>query len=371
MGKAGDPLPAGLAPRISEVVSGRVPGLALAVVDPDGIRWAGAIGDADISSGRSASPRMVCNWYSMTKIVTATAVLRLVERGALRLDDPAARYLPAFARLRPPQRAGQITIRHLLSHSGGLANPIPIRWVHPADKRAPDPERFLENLLARNPKVRFEPGIRASYTNIGYLALGQVVAAVAGMSYEAYVGDQILEPLGMMNTGFLFTSAMAGRAATPYHRRLSPMRLFLPRWTVGSAEDGFVSLNRFVLDGAAYGGLIGPVEDAARFLQLHLRDGELGGVRFMSAHSARQMREIRTAGRRYDLGLGWFRPRRGRGAEPAYVEHLGGGAGFWNDMRVYPGLSLGVVMMGNSTRYDHEGVNRAILGFLHSEDPHR
>lgn len=196
-------------------------------------------------------------------------------------------------------------------------------------------------MLTKNPKVRFEPGTRASYTNIGYLALGQVVAAVAGMSYVAYVTDQVLGPLGMANTGFRFTAAMADSAATPYHRRLSPMRLLLPRWAVGSAEDGFVSLNRFVLDGAAYGGLVGPVEDAARFLQMHLRDGELGGVRILSAHAAKQMREIRTTGRRYDLGLGWFRPRRGRGADPAYVEHLGGGAGFWNDMRVYPGCRSG------------------------------
>ncbi len=116
--------------------------------------------------------------------------------------------------------------------------------MHPADKRGPDPERFLEDLLAKNPKVRFEPGIRASYTNIGYLALGQVVAAVTGMSYEAYVSDQVLEPLGMTNTGFQFTAAMADSAATPYRRRLSPMRFLLPRWTVGSAEDGFVFLNR-------------------------------------------------------------------------------------------------------------------------------
>jgi hypothetical protein len=73
------------------------------------------------------------------------------------------------------------------------------------------------------------------------------------------------------------------------------------------------------------------------------------------------MREVRLRGRRYDLGLGWLRPRRAREAQPSYVEHLGGGAGYWNDMRIYPGLLVGVVMMGNSTRYDHQAINRAIV----------
>lgn len=156
------------------------------------------------------------------------------------------------------------------------------------------------------------------------------------MAYEDYVREQILEPLGMTSTGFLFTPQMSGRAATAYHRRVGAMRLFLPRWVIGSPQDGYVSLHRFVPDGAAYGGLIGPVEDAARFLQMHLRDGELEGIRIISAESAAQMRQIRLRGRRYDLGLGWLRPRRAREAQPSYVEHLGGGAGYWNDMRIYP-----------------------------------
>jgi CubicO group peptidase (beta-lactamase class C family) len=346
---------------LERIVERVVPGLAVAVVGPEGTRWASGVGTADIGAEIPATPSMACSWYSMTKVVTATAVVQLAERGAMGLNDPVAQHLHIFKELRPADRAERITVGHLLSHSSGLANPIPIRWVHPPEKPGPDPEQFLAKVLVGNRGLRFEPGSRSSYSNIGYLALGQVVAAVSNRSYEAYVTDQILQPLGMTNTGFLFTESMSRTAATPYHRRVGMMRLLLPQWVIGSPQDGFISLNRFVLDGAAYGGLVGPVTDAARFLQMHLRDGELDGVRILSADGARHMREIRVRGRVRDLGLGWFRPRRARNAEPAYVEHLGGGAGYWNDMRIYPDLSLGVVMMGNSTKYDHEAVNRAIL----------
>src|SRR5262252_5526378 len=68
--------------------------------------------------------------------------------------------------LRPLRWAGRITARHLLSHSAGLANPIPVRWVHPTDQPGPDPNVFLRGLLARHGRLRFEPGSRSSYSNL-------------------------------------------------------------------------------------------------------------------------------------------------------------------------------------------------------------
>ena len=86
------------------------------------------------------------------------------------------------------------------------------------------------------------------------------------------------------------------------------MRLLLPRWVIGARTGRWLSFRRFLLDGAAYGGLLGPVRDTARFLQMHLRDGELDGTRILPAPSAAEMRHVTVTGKRYDLGLGWFRP---------------------------------------------------------------
>ena len=153
------------------------------------------------------------------------------------------------------------------------------------------------------------------------------------------------------------------------------MRLLLPRWAIvqlrtggsirtpaASAPTGrWISLRPFLVDGPAYGGLVGPVDKLARFLQLHLRDGELDGTRILSPQAAAAMRQITVPGRRYDLGLGWFRPAGQRDADPPFVEHLGGGAGFFNLIRIYPTHGIGVAVMGNVTKYPIDAVARLAL----------
>jgi CubicO group peptidase (beta-lactamase class C family) len=252
-----------VAGQLRSLMGQQVPGLAIAVAGPEGLREAAAAGYADLTARVAASADMVCPWFSMTKIVTATLAMRLADRGLLDLDRPVLPLVPELVAMKPRPWAQRITPRHLLSHSAGFANPVPVRWIHPAGRPGPEP------------------------------------------------GAVIGEPAG--------------------------------RW---------VSLRRFLLDGAAYGGLLGPVHDVARFLQMHLRDGELDGARILAAESAAAMRRITINGRRFDLGLGWFRPASQRHADPPFVEHLGGGAGFFNLIRIYPTQEVGIAIMGNATKYD-------------------
>jgi CubicO group peptidase (beta-lactamase class C family) len=141
------------------------------------------------------------------------------------------------------------------------------------------------------------------------------------------------------------------------------MRLFLPRWVEGGSTGRWLALNPFLLDGAAYGGLVGSPEDAARLLLMHLRDGELDGHRSLSAEGAIDMRRITMRGRRFDLGLGWFVPGNRRDADPPFVEHMGGGAGFFNVMRLYPTAGVGAIVMGDATKYDIDAVASIALDF--------
>ena len=160
----------------------KVPGLSLIAVQGDRVLTEDAVGLADIARQRPVTLDTVYMWFSMTKIVTATATLQLVERGHLRLDDPVNDHLPEF----PAPRQGwpMIQVKHLLNHSSGLTNPIPVRWVHPADERGRNPHQFTLELLARSSKLRFPAGSKASYTNLGYIALGEIVTAAAGQRYE-------------------------------------------------------------------------------------------------------------------------------------------------------------------------------------------
>jgi CubicO group peptidase (beta-lactamase class C family) len=130
---------------------------------------------------------------------------------------------------------------------------------------------------------------------------------------------------------------------------------------VGPRHGRYVTFNPFYVNGAAYGGLVGSVSEAIRFVQLHLNGGQANGMRLLSPESVTMMQRIRPRGGKRDFGLGWFRSREAAQRRPAFVEHLGGGAGFWNVMRIYPEELLGLVVMGNTTSYDHESVCDAIV----------
>lgn len=337
-----------------------VPGLSVAVVHGDRIVWERGFGFADLAAREAATPATSYLWFSMTKIVTATTVMRLAEDGYLDLDAPADEYFRGFKVVSQPT---PVTVRHLLSHSSGLANPLPIRWVRPADAPTFDQRAFVDRLLGKHRRLRFVPGELASYSNLGYLVLGEVVSEFSGMSYEEYVREEILTPLGMNRTGFTYPAGDgAATGHQPLWRPLTPLfRATLPKGIVGSRQGRYVTFDPFYVKGPAYGGLVGGVAEAARFVLLHLNGGQANGTRLLSPESVAEMQRVTPRGGKRDFGLGWFRAHEARERRPAFVEHLGGGAGFWNVMRIYPEEALGVVMMGNTTSYDHESLLDAIV----------
>ena len=125
--------------------TGNIPGLSVAVVDRDRLRFAAGYGLADLAANTPATAATAYLWFSMTKIVTATAALRLVDDGRLDLAAPAGEYLGELS-IRSNE---QPTVRQLLTHTAGLSNPLPLRWTHPADAEPPDPRVLLDRLLAR------------------------------------------------------------------------------------------------------------------------------------------------------------------------------------------------------------------------------
>ncbi|MDZ4091406.1 MAG: serine hydrolase domain-containing protein [Arthrobacter sp.] len=348
---------AGRPPRgVTEAVTtmmrrGAVPGLSLTVVNRDRVLLAAGYGLADRAATTPATASTSYLWFSMSKIVTATAACRLVDEGRLDLDAPVDEYVDY---LRAP-RTTTPNVGQLLNHTAGFGNPMPLRWVHPAGADPPDPEALLRRLMVRRRAYRYPAGRSARYSNVGYLAAGEVIAAASGMPFEAYVRQSVLRPVGMEHTGFRYQDGAARATGYVKAPRIADplLRSLLPRGVAGERHGPYLSLKPFYVDGPAYGGLVGDVLDAGRFLRMHLRDGEIDGARVLSPESARSMRTIDQAGRPFDHGTGWFRrPAKDPGQ---WVEHFGAGAGFWNVMRLYPGRGLGIVVMSNSTSmYDFE-----------------
>ena len=338
---------------------GGVPGVSLAVVSRNTVLLAGGWGLADRSANRSASASTAYLWFSMTKIVTATAALRLADEGRIDLDAPVGEYVDYLQA--PGNR--QPTVRQLLTHTAGLGNPLLIRWAHHAAAKGPEPEALLRRVIERGRAYRYPVGKSARYSNVGYLALGQVITTAARMPFEAYVEQSVLRPIGMDHTGFTYSTAAdratgyvkAPKIADPLLRRL------LPHGVAGNRHGPYLALNPFYVDGPAYGGLVGDIIDAGRFLRMHLGDGEIDRHQVLDPRTARTMRNIAHPGKPFNHGTGWF--RRPTKCPGSWVEHYGSGAGFWNVMRLYPDHGLGVVIMTNSTTtYDFEPVLALLAG---------
>jgi CubicO group peptidase (beta-lactamase class C family) len=147
------------------------------------------------------------NWASITKTMTAIAILQLRDRGKLSLNDPAVRYVPELREVHDDfGPVDAITIRHLLTHSAGFRNPT---WPWDCDAGSDcgwqpfEPTKWSQ-VAAMLPytHVAFAPGTRWSYSNLGYVFLGQIVERLTGDDFEVYIDKNILKPLGMTHSYF-------------------------------------------------------------------------------------------------------------------------------------------------------------------------
>jgi CubicO group peptidase (beta-lactamase class C family) len=285
----------------------------------------------------------------MTKIATATAAMRLHADGLLDLDAPIGTYLSSY---RPDGGRGHPTTRQLLTHNAGLANPMPIRWVRPESQ--PEDPALVERLVAKYGSPRKKVGAQAAYSNIGYLLVGKVMEAVTERRVQDHVSDAVLKPLGMNRTGYGYQNHVPRSVGyVRMNSALVPMlRWALPDGLVGGRVDGHTALNPFLVSGAAYGGLVGSVTDAARLAAAHA-SGPSDAHPVLIHADIEAMHTITATGKTFDHGIGWFRKPADAERSPAFVEHYGTGGGYWNAMRIYPDQRLAMVAMANTTfRWD-------------------
>ncbi len=354
------------------VVGDTPPALSIAIALGSDVIYTKGFGMADGPKGMVATPDTVYQWGSMSKMVTATAIMQLREKGLVDLDTPVSHYLDYFPVEYP------ITVRQLLSHSSGL--PEPTDYI-PSNLRLegqslPDPDLWTRRYLDEFTSPMFEPGSASAYSSPNSVILGQIVAEVSGKSYIEYARENILTPLGMENTDFTYSSqamianAAAGAFAADEVESVTAMLDEIRGWGDGAdfirEVDGDLTwMNRLYVFAPAGGGLIGPVTEVIRFLEMHLNGGELDGVRILSPESVNLMQEMQlsTKGTPLGFGLGWEVID---DAEHPYVQHPGGGYGIQALMRLYPNEGFAIVIMSNHQGYDYEGVVDAAANVIFS-----
>lgn len=338
------------------VDSSSPPGLSVVAVKDGQIVYSRAFGYADSPRGEQATPDTVYHWWSMTKIPTAIAIMQLREQGKLNLDDPATKYLPWFEVTYPSDSSPVITVRNLLQHTSGLPDTIPtmVGWVHYDDATRNQTE-VVKKHLPEFSTLKFEPGEKAVYSNLNYMVLGAVIEAVSGQTYEAYITDNILQPLRMSQTGFVYTPAMAEHEAAgtlPLVHFYTPLlpTLLDTNALVRERQGKLLWLNRVYIDATPSTGLIGSAPDVARLMMAYLNHGILDGNRILGPESVSTLTETAPIdGHR----LGWFE---GEGNGSCFLEHAGGGPGFATMMRLYPERGLGIAILANGTDLDGQGL---------------
>lgn len=338
----------------------KIPGLQYMVTDATRLLIEYAGGWADIENQREMKPNTTLMAYSMTKTLTAVAVLQLVEQGKLALDDLIDLYLP-----NTPYLGQSIIVRQLLDHTAGLPNPIPLRWVHLANSAEKfDEDAALEQVLRKNPRLKSEPGQNYSYSNIGYWLLGKIIERVSGQNYSDYVKVNILKRLKPSEPELDFVVRVPRNHAKGYLAKYSLMNLLkgfvTDRAVWGGYEGKWLRLESHYVNGPSFGGLLGTSMGFIHFLRDQLQDDSaLFNVTTKRLLYTQQFDSNR---RQIPMTLGWHV---GTYDRASYFFKEGGGGGFHGEMRIYPEKRIASVVMANCTEFNSSRfLNRMDRTFL-------
>jgi CubicO group peptidase (beta-lactamase class C family) len=270
-----------------------VPGLVTLAGSREGVLSLLALGSRDLG-GRPMRPDTLFRIASMTKPITAIAVMQLAEAGALTVEDPVEKHLPEFKGQMLVQSRGEnrtvlvrspraITLRDLLTHTSGMPPAPPAGMSDLYSRRN---RTLAEAIPAFSQRaLEFAPGSQWAYCNTGIDTLGRVVEVASGLTFERYLERQIFRPLGMQDTLFYPTRRMAEREAQILDRsegKLAPAAAPV----IGSGVGG-----RYPVPA---GGLVATAPDLARLYRAMLGGGELEGTRILAESSVRTMTQVQT-----------------------------------------------------------------------------
>jgi CubicO group peptidase (beta-lactamase class C family) len=252
-----------------------IAGAVTMVVSKDRVLHLETTGLADVAAHKPMQADTMFWIASMTKPITATAVLMLQDEGKLDVHDPVAKYLPEFANLKTPSgQPANLTLIQILTHTSGLGEA-----GGPAAREAKTLADLVPLWLAA--PMQFEPGSRWSYCQSGINAAGRVVEVVSGMSFDAFLKKRLFQPLGMKSTTFYPDASERARQVTAYAKNATTgsLEAVPPRPEFGPRDR----------PPQGNGGLYSTAEDYGRFCQMLLGGGRFQGARYLSEASMKQL----------------------------------------------------------------------------------
>ncbi|MFV8328239.1 serine hydrolase domain-containing protein [Flavobacterium sp. ZS1P14] len=259
------------------------------------------------------------------------------------LEQPVKKYLPEFP------YSSEITIRQLMTHSAGIPNPIPLRWIHLAEEhKSFDRNAFFRQIFIKNNKTQSKSNEKFAYSNLEYVLLGQLIEKVSGLSYEAYVQKNILNPLNIKQTELDFTITDLYQHAKGYHKKYSFSNIILGLLInkskyIDTTEGKWNSFKDNYVNGVSYGGLIGTSNAFVKYIQELLKPN----CKLITADYKKKLFTENYTNNNKTTGmcLSWFK---GQLKGKQYYAHAGGG-GYYCEIRIYPDLEIGSVIIFNRT----------------------
>ncbi|WP_330210911.1 serine hydrolase domain-containing protein [Pseudomonas sp. AM4(2022)] len=317
-----------------EMARDNVAGLSIALVNGQELIWARGFGLADKDLGVPVTPNTAFRAGGISKLLTATAALQLVEQQHLALDAPIQQTLREFyvrSRFHSDQAEADraITLRRLLSHQSGLPSEH-LRDLRSTYAMGQMPMRVSGVWLSSL------PGSQVAYSNLGYALVGAAIERSSGKSFEAQLQSSLLTPLRMNQSSFLGTGAQMSYRAHGY-------------------EDGKASTDAQVRDLAA-GGLWTSPKDLSRYVRMLFANGTYKGSQILGSASIDAMFTQQNTGNALDfdcqMGLGWFLAPCGDepiGPGVRTYQHSGGGDDFVAQLTLLPDQQLAVIIMANDS----------------------
>ncbi|HRE80310.1 MAG TPA: serine hydrolase domain-containing protein [Opitutaceae bacterium] len=350
----------GVSERMQRFIDAReVAGAVTVVVDRDGYQHFATHGYADLETQRVMRADTLFWIASMSKPVTAAAVLRLQDEGKLNVNDLVERYLPEFASLTTPSgQPARLTLAQLLSHTSGLAESSgqsAVKAVTLAD--------LIPQFVA-SPTL-FEPGTRWKYSQSSINTAARIVEVVSGRPFDVYLNEQFFGPLGMKDTTFYPTAEQRARLVTAYRKDAATNEL--------KASPPRIDIHVRERPPLGNGGLFSTAQDYARFCRMLLNEGSLEGRNYLKPETVRQMRTIVTGdlvagflpgapGHGWGLGCGVVREPQGVTAmlSPGTFGHGGAwGTQAWID----PVKGVAYLLMVQRTNFGNSDASEVRKGF--------
>jgi CubicO group peptidase (beta-lactamase class C family) len=278
---ADSPKIAGVSEQMSRFINaGEISGAVTLVVSADRVLHLDAVGKADLESAAPMRTDSIFWIASMSKPVTAVAVLMLQDEGKLSIEDDAGKFLPELASLKLPDgRPAKVTIKHLMTHTAGLSESTE------AESRSARTLAELTPAFGTRP-ILFAPGSRWQYSQSGINSLGRIVEVVSGLSFPEFLQKRLFGPLGMNDTTFYLTDEQIPRLARSYKLadgKLQPAAIFILGDKSPTSRDRYPAAN---------GGLFSTAGDYARFCQMLINQGTLHGRHYLKPETVQLMAAV-------------------------------------------------------------------------------